>query len=80
MFNGANTGSGGIHPHHLEALLAMHHSPLDQRIFKETCTADLVTDFGKLLYLEQCQMVALAGSKDCAEETVDLKVSIQQSL
>ena len=58
----------------------MPHSPLDQRIFKETCTASLGTDFGKLLYLEQCQMVALAVSKDCAEETVDLKVSIQQSL
>ena len=58
----------------------MPHSSLDQRIFKETCTASLETYFGKLLYLEQCQMVALAGSKDCAEETVDLKVSSQQSL
>ena len=58
----------------------MPYSSLDQRIFKETCTASLGTDFGKLLYLEQCQMVALAVSKDCAEETLDLKVSIQQSL
>lgn len=26
----------------------MPHSPLDQRIFKETCTASLGTDFGKV--------------------------------
>ena len=58
----------------------MPHSSLDQRIFKETCTASLGTDFGKLLYLEQCQMVALAVSKDCAEETVDLKVRAFSSL
>jgi len=58
----------------------MPHSPSDQRLLQETCTAGLGTDFGKLLYLEQFQMVALSGSKDCAEETVDLKVSNQQSL
>ena len=58
----------------------MPHSPLDQRLLQETCTAGLGTDFGKLLYLKQCQMIAFSGSKDCAEETVDLKVGIQQSL
>lgn len=58
----------------------MPHSPSDQRLLQETCTAGLGTDFGKLLYLEQFQMVALSGSKDCAEETVNLNVSIQQSL
>ena len=58
----------------------MPQSPLDQRLLQETYTASLWTDFGKLLYLEQCQMVALLGSKDYAEETVDLKVGIQQSL
>ena len=58
----------------------MPHSPSDQQLLQETCTAGLGADFGKLLYLEQFQMVALSGSKDCAEETVDLKVSNQQSL
>ena len=58
----------------------MPHSPLGQRLLKETCTAGLEADFGKLLYFEQCQKVALSGSKDCAEEAVDLKVGIQQSL
>ena len=60
--------------------MAMPHSPLSQRLLQETCTAGLGVDFGKLLYLEQCQMVALPGSKDCAEEASDLKVGIQQSL
>ena len=50
----------------------MPHSPLGQRLLKETCTAGLEADFGKLLYFEQCQKVALSGSKDCAEEAVDL--------
>ena len=58
----------------------MPHSPSDQRLLQETSTAGLGANFGKLLYLEQCQMVALLGSKDYAEETVDLKVGIQQSL
>ncbi|MEK9974490.1 MAG: hypothetical protein VW876_13740 [Deltaproteobacteria bacterium] len=58
----------------------MPHYSLGQRLLQETCTAGLGADFGKLLYLEQCQMVALSGSKDCAEEEVDLKVGIQQSL
>lgn len=58
----------------------MPHSPLGQRLLQETCTTGLGADFGKLLYLEQCQMVALSGSKDCAEEEVNLKVGIQQSL
>ncbi|HBM53632.1 MAG TPA: hypothetical protein DDZ97_11095 [Deltaproteobacteria bacterium] len=34
----------------------------------------------KLLFLEQRQIIIFSRSKDCAEETVDLKVSIQQSL
>jgi hypothetical protein len=58
----------------------MPHSPVGQRLLQETYTAGLGTDFGKLLYLEQCQMVALSGSKDCAEETADRKVGIQQSV
>ena len=58
----------------------MPHSPLDERLLQETCTAGLGADFVKLLYLEQCQIVALLESKDCAEEAVDLKVGIQQSL